>query len=191
MVGYSAWLGAGALTIGVGAAALACSGAANADAGTGSSARHNVSASHSPRTAAHQGPRTKPTAALIAASTVTGVANHKPRPSTVTSRHATTSSAPPTIQAHAAPNLTDLLGRLVQLGSAIQNFDVVHAVHGVVQTVTSTARHAVQTVVAAVGTVFAGIANAVLAVAFVVALPVEIPLGFYFLYQLVQSPLWF
>lgn len=103
VVAYKAWLGAGALTIGIGAAALACSGVANADSGTGSSARHTVSANHSPSTAAHSAPRPKPSAALIAASTVTGVANHQPIPAAAVIHSVATSSAPPNPTANAVP----------------------------------------------------------------------------------------
>ncbi|MCV7021591.1 hypothetical protein [Mycolicibacterium aichiense] len=191
-MGYSAWLGVGALTIGIGAAALAGSGAANADAGTGSSARHNVSASHSTRPAAHNSPRPKTSATLLAASAVTGVADPKPKPVTAAvNRHTTTSSAPPTTHTTAVPNITDLLGRIVMLGSDIQHFNVVRAVHNAEHAVTGAIRSGFNTVAGAIETVAGGIGSAVIAVVFIVALPVEIPLAFYLFVRLVNSPLWF
>lgn len=184
---YKVWLGAGALTIGVGAAALACSGVANADGGTGLSARHTVSASHSPSTAAHDAPRPKPTAALIAASTITGVANHKRSPAAaVANEHATTSSAPPaTAHASAGTNFfTGLLGRIVLRGSEIQNFNVVRAVHDF----SAVIHDVVQTVfINPVDTVIRGVSEIVATALFVVALPVEIPLALYFFNAVLHS----
>ncbi|MBI3692186.1 MAG: hypothetical protein HY239_16430 [Mycolicibacterium aromaticivorans] len=190
-MGFSAWLGVGALTIGVGAAALAGSGTANADAGTGTSARHQVSASHSTRPAAHSSPRPKTSATLLAASAVTGVVDPKPRPVAAVTRPTTTTSAPPTAHANAVPNITDLLGRIVMLGSDIQHFNVVRAVHSVEHAVSGAVRGGFNTVARAVSGVVNGIASAIFGVVFIVALPVEIPLALYFFVQLVNSPLWF
>ena len=191
MIGYSAWLGAGALTIGIGAAALAGSAAAHADAGTGSSARHHVSASHSTRPAAHSSPRPKTSATLLAASAVTGVADPKPRPLRAPTRHTTASSAPSAAHANGVPNITDLLGRIVMLGSDIQHFNAVRAIHSVEHAVAGAIQGGVNTVAGAIGGVANGIAGAVFTVVFIVALPVEIPLALYLFVQLVNSPLWF
>ena len=195
MVNCSAWLTAGALTVGLGAAALMCSGLANADTGTGSSARHTVSAHASPHAAARHPPRSAaPAAALIAAVTVNGVAHHKPRPAAaVPSRHtATAGSAPPTAHTGAATDaFTDLLGRIVMLGSDIQHFNVVRAVHTAEAAVTSAVHGAVRSVVDTVRFVVAGIATVIGTAVFVVALPVEIPLAIYFVAAIIQSPLWF
>ncbi|QEN13496.1 hypothetical protein ACRDU6_13190 [Mycolicibacterium sp. ELW1] len=191
-MGFSAWLGVGALTVGIGAAALAGSGTANAEAGTGSSARQHVSASHPVRPAAHNSPRPKTSATLLAASAVTGVADPKPRPvAAAVIRHTTTISAPPTAHATAVPNITDLLGRIVMLGSDIQHFNVVRAVHRVEHAVSGAIRSGFTTVAHAVESVVASIGSAVIAVVFIVALPVEIPLAFYLFVRLVNSPLWF
>ncbi|QYL15474.1 hypothetical protein [Mycolicibacterium pallens] len=188
---YSAWLGAGALTIGLGAAALACSAAASADAGTGTSARHNVSTTHSAGPTAHSAPRPKPSAALIAASTVTGVADRKPTSAAAITKPATASSAPPIAHKNLLPpSLVDVLGRLVMLGSAIQTFDVGAAVHDAEQAVSAAAHNAVQTVVNAVQTVVGGVGSVVATALFIVALPIEIPIGLYTLNWLIHSPLW-
>lgn len=96
VVAYRAWLGTAALAVGLGAAALASSGVANADTAGRPVPHHTIAASHSPvKTVAHTAPRPKPSAALIAASTVTGVANHKPTPATAVTNRVATSSAPP------------------------------------------------------------------------------------------------
>jgi hypothetical protein len=201
---YAAWLGAGALTIGVGAAALACgTGVANADsAGTGSSARHTVSASQAPsraRPVAHAAPRPKKSAALIAASTVTAVAapSHNARPAARVD-NSVSSAGPPRAEksiAHASAGqnaLYDLLGRFVELGSAISNFDAVHAIQDAVQTAFINPVHTtIQTVVTAVHTVFSDFGNIVGSVLYAVALPVETPVWLFLFSTLVNSPWWF
>ncbi|KDF01421.1 hypothetical protein Y900_021400 [Mycolicibacterium aromaticivorans JS19b1 = JCM 16368] len=103
----------------------------------------------------------------------------------------TTTSAPPTAHASAVPNITDLLGRIVMLGSDIQHFNVVRAVHSVEHAVSGAVISAANTVARAIETVAAGVGSAVIAVVFVVALPVEIPLALYIFAYLVRSPLWF
>ncbi|WP_319431596.1 hypothetical protein [Mycobacterium sp. RTGN5] len=94
-----------------------------------------------------------------------------------------------TAHASAAPSaLYDLLGRFVALGSSIQNFDVVHAV----QTALINPVHTViQTVGRAVDAMLGRIGQLVGGVLFVVALPIEIPLGIYFFYSILTSGLWF
>ena len=77
------------------------------------------------------------------------------------------------------------------LGSAIQNFNVVRAVHGVERAVSAAGHDATKTVVGTVNTVVTGIARAIFTVVFIAALPIEIPLGIYLFQQLVNSPLWF
>ena len=196
---YAAWLGAGALAIGMGAAALGCGTAvANADStGTGASARHTVSASHSPsraRPVSDAAPRPKKSAAQVAARTIPGVTtpsrNARPAARVVNNVSAagplrvTTSTA----HASAAPNaLYDLLGRFVELGSAISNFDAVHAIQDAVIPV----KTAIQAVARAGDTVFGGFGKIVGAVLFVVALPVEIPVGIFLFISVVNSELWF
>jgi hypothetical protein len=190
------WLGAGALTLGLGAAALACgSGVANAD-NAGPASHHTIVARHSPvKPVAHATPRTKPSAALIVASTLTGVANHKPAPAAAITHSVTASSAPPnpaTAHASAVPkivnDLAPLLGRLVELGSSIQHFNVVAAVQAVF---VNPIRTAIQTAVSAIHTVIGDIESLVGEVVSIVALPVEIPLYLVLLYGAVRSGLWF
>jgi hypothetical protein len=185
VVAYQAWLGAGALTIGMGAVALACSGAATAD--TGASACHTISASHS--SAAHTAPRLKPAAALIAASIAAGAANHKPILAAAVNHSAATSLAHPT--ASAVPNivkdLAPLVGSLVHLGSAITNFNAVYAVHAAFGPL----RNAIQTVGNAVHIVFADIQNVVAGIAYYVTIPFELPFFILEFLALKNAGLWF
>ena len=102
-----------------------------------------------------------------------------------------TSSASPTAEKNLLPpTLVDVLGRFVMLGSAIQTFDIGAAVHDAEQAVSAAGHNAVQTVVNAVQTVVGGVGSVVATALFIVALPIEIPIGLYTLNWLIHSPLW-
>lgn len=173
----AAWLGAGALTMGVGAAALAFgSGVANADtAGPGTTSRHTVSAVHAPRgaskpiAAAHAAPRHTASPALIAASTITGVVTPARKSSSAAAprRVAVVSSSPPdpverpsTAQKAATPTAN------INIGDVIQT--VFSGITSAIQSVLSPINGAINTTIVLIETILSGNVADIYAIGFLI-----------------------
>lgn len=186
MIATKAWLGAGALTIGIGAAALACSGVASADT-AGPAPHHTIAASHSPvKPIAHTAPRPKPTTALIAASTLTGVADHKPTAAIHSVAHLTAGAVPKIVE-----DLAPLIGAIVHLGSEISKFNVARAIHDLPAAVQNAIHGAAQALTNPAHSIISNIEFTVAEIVGIITLPITLTIDLTLLIYAVKSGLWY